>query len=375
MKQKEFEVWLTNREMDSGTISSRVSNVNRVCEFEGDVDKHFDSDCGKIIIEKLSYSTSDQHNALPPRHSIPIEGELRNGSATLKSAVKLYFLVREEFDNGIIINEKTKIRNKNLSTRSKGKRDWPEWNQPEEEDVYELAQIVCRYIRFLTPEIIGSIVANNQKNMSGWEMKLSECGIDTSLYLWDGASCCFPGIRRHAGGKEINSHRMRTNTEKQKFQDAIKIDDNDFPKQIWSFIFRGQQFSKYGPKNYSLAHLIDHKVSGNRMTAELFFESEYLKPYYGLYTCASNSVYIPNSLLKPTDFNNRSRNLLFRKAESLYGSCCNILPPGISIPRTTDERWGVDKFTWADCVGSVDNVNLFLEYRNRKMEELLLYNI
>ena len=27
------------------------------------------------------------------------------------------------------------------------------------------------------------------------------------------------------------------------------------------------------------------------------------KPFYGLYTCASNSVYIPSNLMKPTDFN------------------------------------------------------------------------
>jgi hypothetical protein len=160
---------------------------------------------------------------------------------------------------------------------------------------------------------------------------------------------------------------------KEGIPNAIKLDDNDFPKQIWSFIFQGRQFSKSGPDEYSLAHLFDHKESKNRIKEELEFigGKTYSEPLYGLYTCPSNAVYIPDSLLRPTDFNLVLRKLLFRKAESLYKDYCNILPSHIKIPNLENEKWNINNFIWGECVGDIKNIDAFLEYREKRMKELL----
>ncbi|MFD2606222.1 endonuclease NucS domain-containing protein [Euzebyella marina] len=86
-----FKVWLDEENgSDYRTIQSRISNCRTVENHEGDLDEHYAKDNGLSLLERLSYSTEDQRNDLPANHKIPINGNLRTGSATLKQAVKLY---------------------------------------------------------------------------------------------------------------------------------------------------------------------------------------------------------------------------------------------------------------------------------------------
>ena len=94
------------------------------------------------------------------------------------------------------------------------------------------------------------------------------------------------------------------------------------------------------------------------------------KPFYGLYTCASNSVYIPNNLMKPTDFNGAIRNLLVRKAEALYGNYCNLVPSYVKAKENYDSKWNIDNFEWADPVGSIENLDDFFLFRDKRMNEI-----
>ncbi|MDR2509635.1 MAG: hypothetical protein LBC77_03205, partial [Spirochaetaceae bacterium] len=91
----------------------------------------------------------------------------------------------------------------------------------------------------------------------------------------------------------------------------------------------------------------------------------------GLYTCPSNTAYIPNSLLKPTDFNLALRRLLFQKAESLYKNVCNILPHGIKVPKPEMQKWEIDNFTWSECTGDIDNIDAFFTYREKIRNKFL----
>lgn len=252
----------------------------------------------------------------------------------------------------------------------KKNNDWPRWELPTEEDNYQLAKILTKYVRFLLPDIVQRVVENNELIRKDICKKLDSKGINSELYMWEKCSCCFPGIRRYAGSVEISAFKKLSKIEK--IEDAIVLDDNDYPKQIWSFIFRRSQFSKYGPDGYGLAHLVDHKKANNRMSEEFTFENNIFleKPLYGLYTCASNSVFIPNNLIKPTDFNSSIRNLLFRKAKSLYGSFCNLVPQFIKFKENTDEKWNIENFEWAEPVGKTDNMNAFLEFRKNKLASL-----
>jgi hypothetical protein len=374
MKEDSFRQWLLDvKKYDSGTIGSRISNCLRVENYEGDLDEYYSKDACQQLLNKLAYSTEDKRNKAQPKHNVPINGDVLKGSASLKQAVRRYVEYRQYERNPLVeqIMEKTdKIIKDNKHSTAISKREWPKWELPDENEMYELAQISMRYVRFLNSKIVELIVEDNQKYDKEWRDKLLGNNINPDLYLWNGSCCCFPGVRRYAGSKEIAE--FHKHKEAGTIFDAISLDDNDFPKQIWSFIFRGTHFNKFGPLNYSLAHLIDHKKKNNRMVKELETDKKDLSPLYGLYTCPSNTVFIPDSLLKPTDFNAKLRTLLFQKAEDLYKNCCNILPDYLKIPQNDEnDRWNIKNFKWADCVGMTANVELFLEFRNKKMNDLL----
>jgi hypothetical protein len=91
MRTEKFENWLLGqRQLKRHVVQSRISNCNRVEQFYSDLDGHFLKDGGLSLIELFVYSTEDQRNRKPTKHTIPIDGDKRTGSATLKAAVKLY---------------------------------------------------------------------------------------------------------------------------------------------------------------------------------------------------------------------------------------------------------------------------------------------
>jgi hypothetical protein len=56
----------------------------------------------KVLLLKLEYSTLDERNGLPARHSIPINGIIRTGTATFKQALKLYIsFLQNEYTKAI----------------------------------------------------------------------------------------------------------------------------------------------------------------------------------------------------------------------------------------------------------------------------------
>jgi hypothetical protein len=178
-------------------------------------------------------------------------------------------------------------------------------------------------------------------------------------------------VRRHAGSEEIATHRGQRKP-KARPTNALVLDDNTYPKQIWSFVFQGRKFANVGPQGYSLAHLVDHKDYKNRITDE-FDSNDNSKSnitLFGLYTSPTNTVYMPNSLMRPTDFSFSLRNLIQRKAESLYGNFCKLVPQHLSFRASGSAEWSLDRFDWREPVGSMDHVQSFRRYRNEMMEKL-----
>jgi MoxR-like ATPase len=93
MHESEFSQWLANdyrteagKTMDSTVRSSRMSNCRRVEQFLGDLDEAYERDGMAALLAKLELSRRDD----APRHNIPIDGDLYNGTATLKAATRLY---------------------------------------------------------------------------------------------------------------------------------------------------------------------------------------------------------------------------------------------------------------------------------------------
>jgi hypothetical protein len=365
MNETEFSTWLSNK-FSIRTSGSRLANCRRIEQFEGDLDTHFKTDQGVSLIEKLSYSTDDKRNNRVASHSIPINGDRYNGTATFKQAAKLYF----EFKSGKK-PEKAREVVKSIIIRKK-KLDWPIWGHPNDEELYEVIKLTAKYTKFLNPEIVRAIVDDNRKHQVEWSGQLKGRNICPEIYLWENSPCAFPGVRRYAGSKEIAYFRNHTKLSKGDIEDAIRLDDNDFPKQIWSHIFIGNRFQKRGPEKYALAHLADHKEHNNRLFAEFHVKSTGRQhKLFGLFTCPSNTVYIPTSLLRPTDFSPAIRRLLISKAQDLYGSFCNILPPWINT-FSAISNWDHTHFKWADPVGEIENIELFLEYRDKTMRSIFL---
>ncbi|SHM93116.1 hypothetical protein [Fibrobacter sp. UWB7] len=368
MKKEEFRAWLENAGYDERTINSRIANCSTICSYEGDIDEHYDEDECAELLRRLSYSKDDERAGHPARHSVPIKKNIYDGTATLRSALNRYI----EFRNGGAREVRAVAQAARAVVHAARRaRPWPDWDMPAEDECYQFAKATTKYLRFLSPEIIEAVVRDNEENRDMFCEYLNEAGIVPELYLWEKSPCCFPGIRRTAGSEEVSA--LRGHVEMPKFEDAIGIDDNDYPKHLWSFIFRGKQFSKFGPGGYSLAHLVDHKKEKNRMADEFIFSRghEFQKPFYGLYSCPSNTVYTPTNLIRLTDFNGAIRNMLFRKAESLYKGVCNIVPPYAKIKKNEDPRWDLDKFEWAEPVGTLENMEAFLTDRRKKIEKML----
>jgi hypothetical protein len=368
MRETEFGTWLLNRPLSASGVSSRLSNCRRVERYEKpDLDLQFEEDGLAGLISRLVYSREDESRGQPVRHSIPISGNLYNGTTTLKSAISLY----KGFRENLIASARP---NGNLTTpiHSKpSKGAWPIWDQPSDESILALAHSTVPFVRFLHPDIVRDVAADNHKHKVDWINALKDRKIDPAPYLWDGSPCAFPGVRRYAGSLEIAIFRKHASAGNAQVADAIALDDNDYPKQLWSFVFRGAPYSKSGPDSYSLAHLADHKVHGNRYPEDFHvLESEPVHSLHGLYTCPSNTIYIPRSLIKPTDFDATMRSLLLRRAQELYGEFCNILPPFLNVPNDCRPDWNQSAFKWAEPVGSTTHIQAFLAFRKTRLDRL-----
>jgi len=90
MKIEEFRKWLESSGRERKTIQNRISNCKNVENYEGDLDEHFSEDKCISLLERLFYSTENERKNDTPNHSVPINGNLRTGSSTLKQSVNLY---------------------------------------------------------------------------------------------------------------------------------------------------------------------------------------------------------------------------------------------------------------------------------------------
>ena len=330
-----FETWLdSERELDARTIASTISTCRRVERFEGDLDFMFDNSELADLLERLTYSTEDARFRRTPKHKVPIDGNVRTGTATLKTAVTLYRDFRNASKLAATVRPATRTVREQVGRRRAEPGNWPDWPQPSNGALRGLAQVLAPLVRFLQPEIIAAIVEDTRRHAKGWSARLRERGIDPAIYIWDGSPCAFPGVRRHAGSKEIAAFRRRSD------QDALPphclaIDDNDYPKHVWAFIFTGKPFRKRGPVGYQLGHLIDHKEHGNRWREELDHVGGSAEQLFGLFTSAANAAYFPSAFLRPTDFTSLLRSLMQRRAQQLYGEVCRTLPPGLVIKLRT----------------------------------------
>ncbi|MCC8179290.1 MAG: hypothetical protein LIP23_00025 [Planctomycetes bacterium] len=253
---------------------------------------------------------------------------------------------------------------------------WPEWKQPDEKAVLEMTKAVTPFVRFLHQDVVKQLVDDNQAKMELFRSALRRAGIQPELYLWDGCSCAFPGIRRYSGNMEIAVFRKKSSP-LDEMKDAVALDDNSYPKHIWSFVCRGVRCGKFGPKGYALAHLADHKVyNSSRYNDDFHCEfpdgfSLGSTAFFGLYTAATNTVYMPQNVIDLSDYSPRTRALLMNKAVELYGESGQLFPPCLKLREIQSPEWRLDAFAFAEPVGAGVDLTPFLTYRQQVLTRLL----
>lgn len=89
------------KKLDPTTSNVRTSNCLRIEKFYGDLNELYNSDRCASIIEQLTYTTADKKLGAKPKHIIPIDGDIYNGTQTLKAALKLFI----EFKDNRMIEE------------------------------------------------------------------------------------------------------------------------------------------------------------------------------------------------------------------------------------------------------------------------------
>lgn len=388
MKDTEFKKWLSEEKAFSkNTINNIISRCHIIETCEGNLDDIYVKDKMPELFEVLQYTKADQKSGLSPKHHIPIDGDYYTSTASYKNAAKNY----NDFLNGTrtIKGSSTEPEHSIGVARKKRTIEWPAWEQPSSDSIYKLAIDVVPYIKFLSPKIIEKITELNVVNRDNILESLYCAGIiSPEQYLWEGSPCAFPGVRRSVGKNEVKGKALCDEgfvESPDNEHTALYLDDNDIPKQIWSYILRGTYFSKMGPYGYELAHLIDHQKKRNRMfdhqekinkeMVDVPGEFKPLKediqlPLYGLFSSPANSVYIPNALMKPTDHNTDLRKLLFQKAMELYKGVCNIIPEGIELVAPSDSRFDINNsdFKWPEPVGESDYLDEYLDkyFENRR---------
>ena len=97
MKTEQFAQWLKEtKKYKKNVIQSRVSNCHRVERYYSDLDAHYRKDGGRHLSTSFSYSTRDEREKRLTLHVVPINGNLRTGTATLKQAIKLYIQFKRQ---------------------------------------------------------------------------------------------------------------------------------------------------------------------------------------------------------------------------------------------------------------------------------------
>ena len=91
-----FKAWMLASGNDPAATNSRISNLRRIEAANGDLDAIHDEDDFASVLSDLNYSTNDARSSAPNRARVTINGDLRTGLATLRSALSKYMRFRQE---------------------------------------------------------------------------------------------------------------------------------------------------------------------------------------------------------------------------------------------------------------------------------------
>lgn len=211
------------------------------------------------------------------------------------------------------------------SSRRREKRAPVYPNLMDDEVQRALALALARVAHHVHPAVVAKIQRLNVEH--GDELRaMLPPQIRVDDYLYPGSACVFPGVRRWKGTFDQKQKRERN---KYSPENGAIIDQNIFPRHLWTFLTRGCAYSasdwkKGSLDQFELAHIFSHKPGYRHLEGEVFQRFDPSVQPWGLFTCASNTVLLPKGSAKPTDGLPRLRIVFFKRAIDLYGE--GVLP-------------------------------------------------
>lgn len=256
------------------------------------------------------------------------------------------------------------------------------------QDQKRIAGILARISYFLHPDIVSKIQECNRESKEEFEKILKKSIQDEEVvgrlmdkYLFDGSDCVFPFTRRHIGDEgHINGRYDRL---KYYTREWAIIDDNEFPRHIWTFLlidrcFNGEKWKNSGASNFELAHVFNHKRNGDTTAMDEFFRvphEDFHKVQY-LFTSAANVVMIPKGMAKPTDALRLVQKMFFQRMMDLYGYSILKSKPEYSLSveelklyRNLEWKAPFRPDNWSE---RIDDLN---KYRIRRVEGIMAKHV
>ena len=182
----------------------------------------------------------------------------------------------------------------------------------------ELAILMGSVSHHLHPVIVKYISNANLKFREEFQ-EYSPKDLEIQEFLFEHSDCVFPGSRRYIN-KESKKAKWKNNVH----EDGTILNDNTFPRHLWSFLVCGKSYSgkswiDSGLNAFELAHIFSHKIDETSLEKKSFMRfEEDIKPY-AMFTSASNVVLIPNGLTKPTDKLESIKLCYYQRHIDLYG--------------------------------------------------------
>jgi hypothetical protein len=102
--KRTFRDWLKRRYRPK-VVESRISNCKRVEKYYGDLDIKYDTRQMQTLASILTYSSDDERAGRKNPSKILINGNIKEGLATLRNAIMLYEEFRDSEDSAATSEE------------------------------------------------------------------------------------------------------------------------------------------------------------------------------------------------------------------------------------------------------------------------------
>jgi hypothetical protein len=215
----------------------------------------------------------------------------------------------------------------------------------------DIAIILAKISHHIHPYIIEYIQDENKKFKSVFDnIKHPNCNSETFLY--DGSDCVFPGFRRPVKSQIVKGWKNNVFE-----KDGTILNDNTFPRHIWSFLSMDRPYSggkagtwtnaDIGLNKFELAHIFAHKTDERKSEEKFFSGCKKIEPY-GLFTSASNVVLIPKGFAKPTDHMANVKACFYKRHFELYEDIPDTLN-GLILDESEVPDW-YKEVNWPDPI-------------------------